>query len=108
MTKMIKIMKKTMIKMDEFNQVIKIYDNSEKKLKDELAEIAIIAYNNLGIYYLNEGLYEEAEEHFKQALHIDNVNPHTKYNLGVLYYKKGETDRALTLIRNAQKFRSQI
>ncbi|MDF2738549.1 MAG: Anaphase-promoting complex, cyclosome, subunit 3, partial [Nitrososphaeraceae archaeon] len=88
---------------DEFNQVIKIYHNAEKKLKDELAEIAIIAYNNLAIYYLNEGLYEEAEEQFKNALHIDNVNPHTKYNLGVLYYKKGETDRALTLIRNARK-----
>ena len=38
---------------------------------------------------------------FKKALTIDDVNAHARYNLGVLYHRKGEHDRALILFRNA-------
>jgi tetratricopeptide (TPR) repeat protein len=111
--KMIILVNKARNKLDNFTfeydqnarydllEALKIYDNSNNNLKDELTDIAVRAYNNLGLYYIKEGLDEEAEKTLKEGL-VLNTNPHVRYNLGVFYYNKGEFDRALTLIRNAQ------
>jgi tetratricopeptide (TPR) repeat protein len=85
-----------------FRKVLEIYnDPAQKKIKEELREVAARAHNNLGMCYLNEGRYEEAEEQLKKAIDLDDTNPHVRYNLGVLYYRKGDEDRAIRLIRHA-------
>jgi tetratricopeptide (TPR) repeat protein len=85
-----------------FRKVLDIYnDPAQKKIKEELTEVAALAHNNLGVCYLNEGRYEEAEEQLKKAIDLDDTSSHVRYNLGVLYYRKGDEDRAITLIRNA-------
>jgi tetratricopeptide (TPR) repeat protein len=94
-----------------FKDVLKIYDNTArnmKELKNELTEVAALARNNLGICYLNEGRYEEAEEQFKKAIDLDDDNPHIRYNLGVLYYRKGDEARAITFFRNAHNLNSRF
>ena len=45
---------------------------------------------------------------FKKALTIDDVNAHARYNLGVLYHRKGEHDRALILFRKCQLLRCKM
>ncbi|HEU4446794.1 MAG TPA: tetratricopeptide repeat protein [Nitrososphaeraceae archaeon] len=85
-----------------FRKVLKIYnDPAQKEMKEELTEVAALAHNNLGVCYLNEGRYEEAEEQLKKALELDDTSSHVRYNLGVLYHRKGDEARAITLIRNA-------
>jgi tetratricopeptide (TPR) repeat protein len=92
----------------DFLAVLKTYEAAPIQVKDELAEIAARAHNNLGIYYLNEADYEKAEEHFKKSLDMDDTSPHARYNLGVLYYRKDEQARALTLFRNAYNLDSKF
>ena len=84
-----------------FDDVIEIYKNAKKDIKDELSEIVSRAYNNKGVYFLNEGRDDEAENQFKQALDIDKENSHARYNLGILHYRKNETDRAVRLFKSA-------
>jgi tetratricopeptide (TPR) repeat protein len=85
----------------DFEDVLDLYKDSPARIKDELAEIAARAHNNLGICYLNEADYRKAEEHFRKAIKIDDTNAHARYNLGVLHYRKNEQERALTLFQNA-------
>jgi tetratricopeptide (TPR) repeat protein len=86
---------------NDFKKVIDIYEKASTKIKNKFAEIAARAYNNLGIYYLNEADYDEAEKCFRQSIEMDSGSPYARYNLGVLYYKKEDKTRALTLFRNA-------
>jgi tetratricopeptide (TPR) repeat protein len=86
---------------NDFKEVIEIYEKAPIKIKKEFAEIAARAYNNLGIYYLNEADYDQAEKCFRQSMEMDYGSPYARYNLGVLYYKKEDKTRALTLFRNA-------
>ena len=44
-----------------FKVVFDTFDNAKVQVKDELKDIVARAHNNCGIYYLNEGLYDEAE-----------------------------------------------
>jgi len=83
------------------DEIFKIYDESDSHLQEILTRTVSYAYNNLGIYYLSQALYEEAEGQFKKSLLINDFIPHARYNLGALCYKKGEYDRALILIKNA-------
>jgi tetratricopeptide (TPR) repeat protein len=85
----------------DFEEVIRIYQNAKIEIKQELVEIAALAHNNLGVCYLNEGRYSQAEDEFNKSINMNDTNPHAKYNLGVLYHKKGEKDRSITLIKNA-------
>jgi hypothetical protein len=84
-----------------YDEIFKIYDESNPHVQEILTKTVSIAHNNLGIYYLNEVLYEEAEDQFKKSLLINDSLPHARYNLGVLYHRKGDLDRALILIKNA-------
>jgi tetratricopeptide (TPR) repeat protein len=84
-----------------YDEIFKIYDESNLQFQEILTKTVSIDHNNLGIYYLNEILYEEAEDHFKKSLLINDSLSHARYNLGVLYHRKGDLDRALVLIKNA-------
>ena len=85
----------------DFREVLRIFRHTKIQLKRELAEIAALAHNNLGVCYLNEGRYDEAEEEFESSIRLNDTSPHAKYNLGVLYHRRGEKDRSVALIRNA-------
>lgn len=50
--------------------------------------------NNLGTLLLKEGEYEEAAEHFKTAIEIDDNYAHAHNNLGTTYGKLGRLDEA--------------
>lgn len=43
------------------------------------------AHNNLGLYYMNQGDYDDAIDQFKQALAISDTYARTWYNLAVTY-----------------------
>jgi hypothetical protein len=45
--------------LEDFQQTLEIYAKAEKEMKNELAELASLAHNNLGVYYLNEGIYDD-------------------------------------------------
>ena len=68
-----------------FEEVLEIFDNADFEIKDELKDLATISYNNLGIYYLNEGfIYEEAEEQFKKA-YLLTIIAHMLGTISVYY-----------------------
>jgi tetratricopeptide (TPR) repeat protein len=87
--------------LKDFREVLRIYQQTKIELKRELAEIAALAHNNLGVCYLNEGRYDEAKDEFESSIKLNETSPHARYNLGVLYHKRGEKDRSVALIRNA-------
>lgn len=69
------------------------------KLKPDYAD----AHNALGAFYARRGNMENAEAHFKKALYNPFYEtPHMAYyNLGLLYEKRGETQRALEQYQEA-------
>ena len=50
---------------------------------------------NLGYYYAEAGLYDDAIEAFTKAIALDQKNANTYYNRGVVYDDKGQHDRAI-------------
>ena len=85
----------------ELVDVIKKYNNANGTFKVLLVDIAGRAHINLGAYYLAEALYNKAEREFNKALEFVNAGTHARYNLGVLYYRKDDKERALKFIKNA-------
>ena len=51
-----------------FKVVFDTFDNAKVQVNDELKDIVAHAHNNFGIYYLNEGVYDEAEVQFKKGV----------------------------------------
>jgi tetratricopeptide (TPR) repeat protein len=93
---------------EDFKGVLEIYKAAHPEIKDELAEIAARAHNNLGIYYFNEADYERAEKEFRDAIDVDDTNAHARYNLAALYHRKGEEARAIRLFQNASNLDSNF
>ncbi len=52
------------------------------------------AYNNLGVYYLDNGKLDEAEQNFLKADQLDPNNPSIVNNIGVVYWLKGDMAKA--------------
>ncbi len=52
------------------------------------------AYNNLGVYYLDNGQLDQAEQNFLKADQLDPNNPSILNNLGVIYWTKGDLAKA--------------
>lgn len=75
------------------------------KIKPDFAD----AHNSLGAFYAKRGDLDNAEQHFKKALGNPFYDtPHmVYYNLGFLYEKKGETERALEQYREAVRLESR-
>jgi tetratricopeptide (TPR) repeat protein len=93
---------------NEFESVVRIYERAIPEIKEELAEIAARAHNNLGIYYLDDADYEKAEQQFRKAIEVDDTNAHARYNLGVLYHIKDDDIRAKKLFQNAHSLGSRF
>ena len=62
---------------------------------------AMIAYNNLGLIYLEEGNLEEAKKIYARALSIDPAYGDIHYNLGVVYEREGNVEKAIEQYRKA-------
>ncbi|OGW81007.1 MAG: hypothetical protein A3G33_01365 [Omnitrophica bacterium RIFCSPLOWO2_12_FULL_44_17] len=59
----------------------------------------------LGIFYLKLGYYDDAANAWKAAIEVEPDNPQVRYDLGVLYYKRGNSKQAMKeLARAVQKF----
>lgn len=67
----------------------------------------IDALINLGVIYINEGLYTEAENLFLRAISIEPVNEEALYNLGVLYSATGNVHSAVDLLNSAVQINPQ-
>ena len=74
-----------------------------KKLNEyEFVELASRAHTDLGVFYLRDLRFDKAETEFYKAIELKSDNPHARYNLGVLYYKKGDKERGVESIRSAR------
>ncbi|MCR4337595.1 MAG: tetratricopeptide repeat protein [Candidatus Omnitrophica bacterium] len=56
---------------------------------------------NLGKWYAEQTKYEQAKEHFEQAIQIDPKDPKTYNNLGVVYLREGDVGRAIEFYQKA-------
>ncbi len=54
-----------------------------------------VYYSNLGLFYTLNNQLEKAEEITLEALEFNPADAGIRDNLGFIYYKKGETDKAL-------------
>ena len=76
--------------------------NVKQLNENEFVELASKTHTDLGVFYLRDLRFDKAETEFYEAIELKSDNPHARYNLGVLYYKKGEKERALDSIRSAR------
>ncbi len=80
--------------------------------KSELKSGGIIALNNLGLFYLSINKCDSAEKYILLANHLSNHYDESKFirikiqtiqNLGTLYFKKKEYQKAINAYENALK-----
>jgi Tfp pilus assembly protein PilF len=74
------------------------------ELKEDYPEV----YNAVGALYADQGRFSEAEKAFRTALSYPLYDtPHlTLFNLGRLYEKRGDSQKALSLYREALRLQS--
>lgn len=65
----------------------------------------VIALNNLGLIYMEEGNEKEAEVRFRTALKDDPNYPEALNNLGLLYVREGNYEEAIRLYKSALKIK---
>lgn len=82
----------------------------EEKIKGEKIEILVfveerkasfLARKSLGLFYEKEGLQEKAIEQFEFALELISTDPDIHYELGIIYMKLKNKDKAIYHLRNA-------
>jgi len=62
-----------------------------------------IAHNNLGNALLKKGKFKAAQDHFREALHLNPYYTDGMRNLGVVLTQQGQTDEALELLREGTR-----
>lgn len=99
-----KVMKK------EYEEGIKYYNESLKYLKENDYRQRGTTYNNIGMAYLENEKYEDAEKYlFKSIAFHEKIKDSTKVmmrymNLGILYIKTNKLDKALKYEQAAVKY----
>jgi len=63
-----------------------------------------IILNNLGVLEIKNNNFSKAEEYFK----ISGNSPETRYNLGIIYLKKGDYSSALNMFGNECSFNAAL
>ena len=59
------------------------------------------AYNNLAVYYIMSGQYDNAETYLNKADELDANNPTVLNNKGVLLFAKGDQEQAKEMFKKA-------
>ncbi len=67
---------------------VKLYDGRPSNSED-------MELSNQGFELLEDKEYDKAKEYFERALEINPDNPYALLNLGVVYEKKGQKDKAI-------------
>ena len=74
-----------------------------ESLEPEIANHPFLL-NNMGLFYLRSGLFEEAVVMLERAFHSDPSNKHYLSSLAFAYYKNGQIDLALQCVKSADLF----
>ena len=76
--------------IEEFEKVIDI----ETAMGNNNGTVILNAYVNSGVCYERLGKFSTSMEHYNKALEIDSSYPPLHFDLGVLYVRQDENDRA--------------
>ncbi|HDQ03439.1 MAG TPA: tetratricopeptide repeat protein [Deltaproteobacteria bacterium] len=68
----------------------------------------VSALNNLGVIYMKQKDYKNAQASFNKALNIKSRYVDAHYNLACLYAQKKEMDKSLFYLKNAIEFDPQV
>jgi tetratricopeptide (TPR) repeat protein len=74
-----------------------------KYLKSVKLTAAVRLYNDLGIYFAAQGLFQEAVFSFKRSLELEPFYADAYFNLGLAYWHLGLKKEALSAIKKALK-----
>ena len=58
-------------------------------------------YVNLGVAYINAGVYDKAMEASQRAIEIDPKAAYGYYNLSIVFQKRGELDKAIEMVKRS-------
>lgn len=85
-----------LISVQTFNQ-IKVWQNSETLWTDVIKKQpnAVLAYNNLAHYYIQQKQPEKALANYNVAIELQPEKAQTYNNRGKIYFDRGEYDKAL-------------
>ena len=85
-----------LISIQTFNQ-IKVWQNSETLWTDVIKKQpdAVLAYNNLAHYYIQQKQPEKALANYNIAIELQPEKAQTYNNRGKIYFERGEFDKAL-------------
>jgi Tfp pilus assembly protein PilF len=85
-----------LISIQTFNQ-IKVWQNSETLWTDVIKKqpTAVLAYNNLAHYYIQQKQPEKALDNYNIAIVLQPEKAQTYNNRGKIYFERGEFDKAL-------------
>jgi tetratricopeptide (TPR) repeat protein len=85
-----------LISIQTLNQ-IKVWQNSETLWIDVIKKqpTAVLAYNNLAHYYIQQKQPEKALANYNVAIELQPENTQTYNNRGKIFFERGEFDKAL-------------
>ncbi len=70
---------------------------------DKFGDIAFKANSRLGSELLGSNMLEQAEHYFKKAIELKSQSPTVRYNLALLYLRKGNKEAAIQELQKAEK-----
>jgi tetratricopeptide (TPR) repeat protein len=81
-----------------------VWKNSETLWTDTIRKFPHridIAYNNLGVVLRDQGKFDEAISHYREAIRLRGNNAEAHYNLGIVLADQGKFDEAISHYREA-------
>ena len=86
-----------------------IYRNAETLYRATLQKNpdCWMAHDNLGVALVAQGRFDEAIEHYHQAIALRPTNPRSHYDLGIALRHEGKTDDAIKEYERALELRPQ-
>ncbi|MCX7677641.1 MAG: tetratricopeptide repeat protein [Spirochaetes bacterium] len=70
---------------------------------DKIGKVAHMSYSKLGVLYSSMMDYNSAEKYLKMAIAVNPTDPIDRYNMGLVYLKKNDKEKALAEFLKAQE-----
>jgi len=70
---------------------------------DQIGEIAFKSYSRLGTEFLSTNMLDLAENYLKKAVSLSPNDPATRYNLSLLYLKRGNQAQAIKELEESER-----